>query len=95
MSEIRTEQVYGFIQAYLHQQGYPPNFEETQSGPVGPCPVWPIARSDLTGRPSRLDEVGQVYQLPHQQVLVSLGHLEAAGRLRFCPDRPRSLRLRV
>ena len=81
MSETRTERMYGFIQTALRQQGYPPSFEETLSGPVS--------------RPSRLDVVGQACQLHPRQVLTSLDRLQKLGRLDYRPDRPRSRRLRV
>ena len=65
MPQTHPERVYTFVRTYLHQVGYPPNF----------------------------NEIGQACQLHQDQVLSSLLRLEQAGRLRFRPDRPRSLRL--
>ena len=45
------------------------------------------------GYPPSFEEIGQACRLHRRQVLSSLWRLEKAGRLRFRPDLPRSLRL--
>ena len=81
MRPSQTARVDAFIRDTLHQQGYPPSFDETLSRTVG--------------RPSRLDDVGRACCLRQSQVLTSLMQLERAGRLHFRADRPRSLRLQT